>query len=605
LQPGGCCIDWRASRIDANGRRRYRKKGAPMADIVIVNPRFTVSFWGMEKCMGLLGKQANLPVACLPLLAALVPEHHDVTIVDENVEEIDFDRLARADLVCCTGMSIQGDRLREILAECRARGVMTAVGGPMATVEPEELEDHADVLFLGEADETWPQFLREWENGQHATRYEQAERTNMETLPPPRVDLLKAPRYMFGSIQISRGCPFTCEFCDIIVTFGRKPRLKASDQVIAELEAYVGAGMKIVFVVDDNLIGNKKAIKPILRDIIAWQQENEYPLTLFTEASLDLAEDDELMELMGLANFQSVFIGIESMNEDALKETKKSQNVRPKAGTILERVHRVQAHGIDVWCGMIVGFDNDDATVFKTMPPFLQEAKIGNALIGMLHAIPTTPLHARLKKEGRLNSPEDAALYGTNVKPMQMDRETLRDGYVDVMRRAYSPDAYFERIDALFLKDNFKFAMHQLPYWKDHRWAWAKRSAGNYVKFAVVAGRLLRLVQDPELKARYRKQLAAIVKQRGREPHILFIYAIKMAMHYHYAALTGNLMQSEAQAKETADALRSFSRAAALPSNANGKDLPAPHIAAKAMSGAGVEREGRRLVHHDNADASV
>ncbi len=576
-----------------------------MADIVIINPRFTVSFWGMEKCMPLLGKRANLPVACLPLLAALVPDHHDVTIIDENVEDIDFDRVARADLVCCTAMSIQGGRLKEILAECRARGVMTVVGGSMATVEPEELEDLADVLFLGEADETWPQFVREWENGQHATRYEQPERTNMETLPLPRVDLLKAPRYMFGSIQISRGCPFTCEFCDIIVTFGRKPRLKASVQVIGELEAYVKAGMKIVFVVDDNLIGNKKAIKPILRDIIEWQQENEYPLTLFTEASLDLAEDDELMTLLGLANFQSVFIGIESTNEDALKETKKVQNVRPKAGTILDRVHRVQAHGIDVWCGMIVGFDNDDPTVFKTMPPFLQEARIANALIGMLHAIPTTPLHARLEKEGRLNSPDDTALYGTNVVPMKMDRVQLRDGYVDVMRHSYSAEKYFERVDKLFMDDDFKFAMHELPYWKQHRWGWIKRCVGNYVKFAVVAGRLLRQTDDPNMRARYRQQLLEVTKKRFREPHILFIYAIKVAMHYHYAALTGNLLQSEAQEKETADALRSFSRASSMTAMAKSQQDTDGRIAAFNTSRPRVEREGRSLLHKHDADASV
>ncbi len=235
-----------------------------MADIVIVNPRFDISFWGLEHCMPLFGKKANLPVACLGLLAALVPDHHDVTLVDENVEDIDFDRLARADLVCLTGMNIQGRRLIEILEEVRARGAMTVVGGPMATVEPEALEGLADVIFVGEADETWPEFLAAWEKGEHKSRYVR-----------PKTDVHHAARCcrarsrsnaMFGGMQISRGCPFTCEFCDIIVTFGRRPRLKTSEQVIAELED-CQAGFKIVFVVDDNLIGNKKAIKPILRDI--------------------------------------------------------------------------------------------------------------------------------------------------------------------------------------------------------------------------------------------------------------------------------------------------------------------------------------------------
>jgi radical SAM superfamily enzyme YgiQ (UPF0313 family) len=249
--------------------------------------------------------------------------------------------------------------------------------------------------------------------------------------------------------------------------------------------------LKIVFVVDDNLIGNKKAIKEVLRDIIAWQQERAYPLTLFTEASLDLAEDDELMELMGLAGFQSVFIGIETPNEDSLKETKKLQNVRPNAGSLLERVHRVQAHGLDVWCGMIVGFDHDDPSIFDVMPKFLAESRISAALIGLLHAIPTTPLYDRLKQAGRLNDHDAADLYGTNVVPLGMSPEVLRDGFIQVMQECYAPDAYFQRLDDQFFGENFKFVMHQLPYWKSHRLAWIKRSFFNYVKFGAVASRLL------------------------------------------------------------------------------------------------------------------
>ena len=511
-----------------------------MADIILVNPRFELSFWGFERCMQLFGKRANLPVACLALLAALVPDHHQVTLLDENVEDIDFERLGRADLVCVTGMSIQGRRLLEILEECKSRGVMTVVGGPMATVEPELLEDFADVIFLGEADDTWPQFLSEWERGCHKTRYEQPQQTDMTRLPSPRVDLLKADRYMFGSLQISRGCPFTCEFCDIIVTFGRRPRLKTSEQVLVELEAFRRVGLKIIFVVDDNLIGNKKAIKPVLREIVRWQQERAYPLTLFTEASLDLAEDDELMELMGLANFQSVFIGIETPNEDSLRETKKFQNVRPNAGTLLERVHRVQRRGIDVWCGMIVGFDHDDTSIFEVMPKFLAEARISSALIGMLYAIPTTPLYDRLRADGRLNDDEAREKYGTNVVPLGMSREELRDGFIRVMQACYSDNAYFQRLDAQFIDDNFKFTLHELPYWKDHAWAWIKRCFFNYVKFAAVASRLLRL-EDDALRLRYRQQLLRVLRARWREPHILFIYSLKVTFHYHFAAIARTL----------------------------------------------------------------
>lgn len=530
-----------------------------MADIILINPRFELSFWGLEHSMRIFGKRANLPVACLALLAALVPQQHQVTLIDENVEDIDFDRIARADLVCLTGMSIQGRRLVEILQECRSRGVMTVVGGSMATVEPEVLEEFADVIFVGEADETWPQFLREWEQGRHQRRYEQAEKTDMTRLPLPRVDLLKADRYMFGSLQISRGCPFTCEFCDIIVTFGRRPRLKTSEQVLAELEAFQRAGLGIIFVVDDNLIGNKKAIKPVLREIIRWQQERAYPLTLFTEASLDLAEDEELMELMGLANFQNVFIGIETPNEESLRETKKYQNVRPNAGTLLERVHRVQRHGIDVWCGMIVGFDNDDPSIFEVMPKFLAEARISAALIGMLYAIPTTPLHDRLRAEERLNDDEASEKYGTNVIPLGMSREELRDGFIRVMHTCYAADHYFLRLDAQFLDENFKFTLHELPYWNEHRWAWIKRCFFNYVKFAAVASRLLRLENDA-FRSRYRQQLRGILWARWREPHILFIYSLKVSFHYHFAAVARALDKVRETSSAMPTAGRSFSR---------------------------------------------
>jgi radical SAM superfamily enzyme YgiQ (UPF0313 family) len=532
-----------------------------MADIVIINPRFDISFWGMEHCMRMFGKRANLPVACLGLLAALVPDNHHVTLLDENVEDIDFDRLGRADLVAVTGMSIQGWRMIEIIEEVKSRGVMTVVGGAMATVEPEILERVADVIFIGEADETWPQFLREWEQGCHKRRYEQAEKTDLSTLPLPRVDLLKAERYMFGSLQISRGCPFTCEFCDIIVTFGRRPRLKTPEQVLGELEAFLRAGLKMLFVVDDNLIGNKKAIKPILRDIVRWQQERGYPLAFVTEASLDLAEDDELMELLGLANFQSVFIGIETPNEDSLRETKKLQNVRPNAGTLLERVHRVQAHGIDVWCGMIVGFDHDDPTIFDVVPKFLAEARIATALIGMLHAIPTTPLYKRLKEEGRLSDDEGVDSIGTNVIPLGMSREQLRDGFVRVMQESYKPEAYFGRVDSQFIDQNFKFTLHQLPYWKSHRLNWMRRCLLNYINFTVISSRLIRLVSDEGLRTRYRRQLWRVLRARWREPHILFVYSLKVAFHYHYTAITQTLSQVGEGSGAMPDAVRSLSRA--------------------------------------------
>ena len=263
-----------------------------MADIVLINPRFEISFWGLEHALPLLGKRANMPVAALPLIAALTPSRHTVTIIDENVETIDFNRCAKADIVGVTGMIVQRRRMREILTELRKRNCYAVVGGPWVSVSESYFDNLADVIFIGEAEETWPEFLDDWEEGRPKRRYEQEEKTDLAKVPPPRLDLLKMSKYAFGSVQFTRGCPFTCDFCDIIVIFGRRPRLKTHEQIIAELEALRAQKLHFVFIVDDNIIGNKKAIKDILHHVIAWQKANGYPLMFVTEASIDLADEE-------------------------------------------------------------------------------------------------------------------------------------------------------------------------------------------------------------------------------------------------------------------------------------------------------------------------
>jgi radical SAM superfamily enzyme YgiQ (UPF0313 family) len=513
-----------------------------MADIVLINPRFEVSYWGLEHALPLVGKRANLPVACLPLLAALTPAEHTVTLIDENVEAIDWERVARADIVGLTGMSVQRHRMHEILTELKEHGVFTVVGGPWVTVQEDYFGDLVDVIFIGEAEETWPQFLSEWKEGRHQTRYEQAEKSDMTKLPTPRFDLLKMRHYLFGSVQFSRGCPFQCEFCDIIVTFGRRPRLKTSTQIIAELEALRAQKVEIAFIVDDNLIGNKKAVKVLLRDLIAYQEAHGYPFDFFTEASLDLAEDDELLQLMGDANIISVFIGIESPNEKSLQETKKYQNVRP-AGTIVERVHKIQRAGIEVWCGMIVGFDNDDTTIFNAQKAFLKEARISSAMVGMLAAIPKTPLHARLAAEGRLD-PADEPEYGTNIIPAQMTREELRDGYISVMRDLYEPEAYFDRIDELYLKEKMTFGSGVRKHWQRHPWTKLRMKTKTWLVSLGLFVRLMRNIPEAELRRVYRQRVWRIIKAR-RDPDILMLYLFKCIMHYHQWTLARQMAAAE------------------------------------------------------------
>jgi len=506
-----------------------------MADIVLINPRFEVSYWGLEHAMPFLGVKAVLPVASLPLLAALTPPGHNVTLVDENIEPIDFERCARADIVGLTAMNVQRARMKEILRELKRRDVFTVVGGPWVTVREDDLADLADVVFIGEAEETWPRFLAEWGGGSHRTRYEQAERTNMATVPVPRHDLLRMKDYAFGSVQLSRGCPFECEFCDIIVTFGRRPRIKTSAQMLAELDALVAAGKHSAFIVDDNLIGNKKAIKLLLRDLVAWQERRGYPLMFATEASIDLAEDAELMQLMVDANISSVFIGIETPNEESLRETKKLQNLRARGGTMLEKVQRVQQAGMEVWCGIIVGFDNDDSDIFAAQRRFVREARIVNAMVNMLVAIPRTPLYARLASEGRLDLSDDAAnwdRFGTNVVPRRIGREALRAGYVELMRDLYTVEAFFGRLDELYLDAGLELGGARTRYLRRHPLRRLKLNARLLAEAAAIFLMLMRGVPDRALRREYRRRLMRAVARR-RDPEIIQNYAIKCAMHYH------------------------------------------------------------------------
>ena len=360
----------------------------------------------------------------------------------------------------------------------------------------------------------------------------------MTRVPAPRFDLLKMRRYAFGSVQFSRGCPFQCEFCDIIVVFGRRPRLKTAPQIIAELEALRAERVSIVFIVDDNLIGNKPAMKELLREVIAWQQARGFPFTFLTEASIDLADDEELMRLMAEANIAAVFVGIESPNEASLREAKKLQNTR-RGGSMVEKVRRIQEAGMEVWAGMIVGFDGDDAGVFAAQRRFLEAARISTAMVGMLSAIPKTPLHARLAAAGRLD-PGDDPDGGTNVLPLQMSRAALGAGYVRLMAELYEGEAYFDRLDALYLEGGIVTERGWLGYAARHPWRRRRRQARLLLEAAGLAARLLWQVPERGLRRIYRRRLLQALGRRA-DPAVLRVYAIKCAMHYHVHRMVGRL----------------------------------------------------------------
>lgn len=511
-----------------------------MPEIVLVNPRFDVSYWGLEHALPVVRKRAAMPVAGLPLLAALTPPRYNVSIADENVQPLDFDALARADIVGVTGMNVQRVRMRQILGELKRRGAFAVVGGPWATVQEGDFCELADVVFVGEAEVTWPQFLADHAAGCHARRYEQSAFTDMATVPAPRYDRLRMREYLFGSIQLSRGCPFQCEFCDVAVTFGRRARAKTGPQVIAELDELRRHHMPIVFIADDNLAGNRTAIKPLLRDIAGWQEAHGYPIMFAAEASLDLAEDDELMQLMVAANIVSVFLGIESPNEDALRETRKFQNVRAGRG-LVDRVRTVERAGLEVWCGMILGFDHDDARIFEAQKTFLGEARIPSAMVGMLTAIPRTPLYARLAAEGRLDE-RDVGGAGTNVIPRRMTREDLSAGYRRLMRDLYEPDAYFRRVNDFIQATGYDVAPARSRYWRTHRWSGLRGRALDAARAAIIFVQLMRIVPDPGLRGIYRREIGNLLRTRP-SASLLFGYVLKCVMHFHHHTLARDMLE--------------------------------------------------------------
>jgi radical SAM superfamily enzyme YgiQ (UPF0313 family) len=415
--------------------------------IHLITPKNPPSFWTYDRILPTLGKGCIFPNLSMPTLAGLTPREHEVTLCDENVEEIDFD--VEADIVGVTGYIVHKQRMAEIVAEFQRRGRFVVVGGPHASLCPEDWRGRCDVLFVDEAEETWPEFLRDLEAGAWKTEYRPAEKPDLSTSPLPRFDLLHVDRYHAMTIQFARGCPFQCEFCDIIVVYGRRPRAKRVEQVIAEVEECHRLGAKQVFVVDDNFIGNKKLAKELLRELGRWGRERGFPMDFNTEVSLNAAQDDELLGLLRDANFTTVFVGIESPRVASLQETKKTQNTR---GDLVESVRRIHSFGIQVQAGMIVGFDADDVTIFAEQLRFIQDARIPVSMTGMLQAMPKTPLHERVEREGRLlaDSTGDQFVF-SNIEPASMTRRELYEGYRRLIEDLYDFRNYRERTLAFIL----------------------------------------------------------------------------------------------------------------------------------------------------------
>jgi radical SAM superfamily enzyme YgiQ (UPF0313 family) len=413
--------------------------------ILMVYPRYPDTFWSFRHALKFISKKASFPPLGLLTVASMLPAEWEKKLVDLNVKALSNADLKWADLVFISAMVVQKESAIDVIARCRGLGIKVVAGGPLFTTGYEEFEG-IDHFVLGEAEVTLPLFLADLAAGQPKKLYLSGERPDINRTPLPMWSLIDMKQYSGMSMQYSRGCPFDCDFCDIIVLNGHEPRTKGRQQMIDELDALYHSGWRgSLFIVDDNFIGNKNKLKKeTLPAMIEWSKRKKYPFLFFTEASINLADDDELMELMAEAGFNRVFIGIETPNEDSLVECNKLQN---KNRDLAASVKKIQNRGFEVMGGFILGFDNDPASIFSKQIRFIQQTGIVTAMVGLLNAPKGTKLYKRLKKEDRLldDFTGDNTDYSLNFVP-KMKIENLMAGYKNVLDTIYSPRQYYERV---------------------------------------------------------------------------------------------------------------------------------------------------------------
>ena len=419
--------------------------------ILMVYPQYPDTFWSFKHALKFISKKASFPPLGLLTVAAMLPAGWEKKLVNMNATSLTDEDIGWADYVFISAMVVQQDSAREVIARCNELGTRLVAGGPLFTTGHEEF-DGVDHFVLGEAEVTLPPFLADLDQGCARHIYASSERPDITKTPIPLWSLIDMKKYSSMSIQYSRGCPFNCEFCDIIVLNGNKPRTKGKEQMLEELDALYRRGWRGgLFIVDDNFIGNKRKLKSeILPAIVDWVKARKYPFALSTEASINLADDEELMRLMADAGFSAVFVGIETPNEESLVECNKSQN---QNRDMVAAVKKIQNNGLEVQGGFIVGFDSDPLSIFKSQINFIQNSGIVTAMVGLLNAPPGTRLYHRLKKENRLlrSFAGDNTDGSLNFIP-KMNYETLINGYKQILSTIYSRKDFYERIKT-FLRE--------------------------------------------------------------------------------------------------------------------------------------------------------
>jgi len=437
--------------------------------ILLIYPEFPDTFWSFKHALKFVLKKASLPPLGLLTVASMLPENWERKLVDLNVSPLLASDIAWADMAWVSAMAVQQESARKVIVRCNKAGLKVVAGGTLFTSEHEAFPT-VDHFVLNEAELTLQPFLEDFGNGSLKKIYSSSLFPDITSTPVPQWDLLDIKKYASMALQFSRGCPYQCDFCNVTALLGHKIRTKTSDQIIGELEGLQKLGWQdSIFFVDDNFIAHKGYLKKdLLPRLIEWQKKNKTTIKLYTECSINLADDSELMKLMVLAGFTQVFIGIETPDATALQACGKQHNT---SRDMLENVRKIQQAGMEVQGGFIVGFDSDTPSIFQKQIEFIQNSGIVTAMVGILQALPGTRLYERMQKEGRLlhNSSGDNADSNTNIASI-MDPEILRKGYTDMMTQLYAPKQYYKRIRTLLseyrtpeFKGRFRFS-HLLAF---------------------------------------------------------------------------------------------------------------------------------------------
>jgi radical SAM superfamily enzyme YgiQ (UPF0313 family) len=498
--------------------------------VYLINPRNADDFWTMQSSVGAVGCKTLMPNCALATLVALTPKDLDVEYVycDENVSDLDPE--TPCDLAAITGYTLHWPRIREIAAAFRERGVPVALGGAFATLNPEQAGEVADHLFVGEAERTWARFLRDWRAGRALPRYEQESHVDMKESPAPDWSLIDGSDYVNFSLQTNRGCPNNCDFCDAVRLVGRRVRTKALDQVMVEIENARAAGAEAIFFSEDNFFAKRSFTRELLTEIVRWNTSIPTPLSFYAQATLDIAESDEILRLLADARFSGIFLGMESTRRECLAEVNKGHIARTDPG---ELVRRLSSHGIVPFLGMIVGFDHDDESVFDEIEAFLDETASPLAFVSYLNAPENTALHRRMKQEGRLREDFDGLWHhSTNIVPAGMSNRQLVAGNTELMRRLYDPERFARRLVAWLSGVNYFTDLYG-------------NSKTNYAKLFKIFHilRYCLLHEPPEVRRIFFRVLRATWRI---DPRLLKRAVIVMMYYWNFFAFVTDMSSHEA-----------------------------------------------------------